>query len=334
MLTGLTFVFLSIGMQAQDLFFSQFYEAPLLRNPALAGLFEGDIRIQGIYRNQWNSISFPYQTGSLNTEFKMPIRQSDDHVTFAVQVLYDKAGSVGLRTNHLLPAVNYHKSISERRNTYLSLGFMGGIVNRYVDRSRITTNNQFDGFSYNGSLGDGEGFLANYSYLDATVGMSFNSTLGKEEQHVFFAGVAYHHLNKPLNAFYRNINHLPKWVLTGALRLTLDPWSNLTLHGDYIRQYPHQQLMGGAIYARKFGDEDVPDFMLHTGMVYRYKDAIIPVIRFDIFPVTLSFSYDITIGRLATVTKARGGFEMALCYATYFAQKPRSALQQVKTPRF
>lgn len=36
----------------QDLHFSQFYEAPLLRNPALAGLYEGDVRIQGVYRNQ------------------------------------------------------------------------------------------------------------------------------------------------------------------------------------------------------------------------------------------------------------------------------------------
>jgi hypothetical protein len=38
---------------AQDLHFSQFFETPLLCNPALAGIFTGDYRIQGVYRDQW-----------------------------------------------------------------------------------------------------------------------------------------------------------------------------------------------------------------------------------------------------------------------------------------
>lgn len=54
---------------AQDAHFSQFFEAPLLRNPSLAGLFAGDIRIQGVYRNQWASVTVPYQTGSFNAEY-------------------------------------------------------------------------------------------------------------------------------------------------------------------------------------------------------------------------------------------------------------------------
>ena len=35
--------FFAHELHAQDLHFSQFFEAPLLRNPALAGLFEGDV---------------------------------------------------------------------------------------------------------------------------------------------------------------------------------------------------------------------------------------------------------------------------------------------------
>ena len=49
---------------AQDLTFSQFYEAPLLRNPALAGIFTGDIRLKGNFRSQWGSISVPFKTGA------------------------------------------------------------------------------------------------------------------------------------------------------------------------------------------------------------------------------------------------------------------------------
>ncbi len=58
---------------AQDIHFSQFFEAPLLRNPSLAGIYTGDIRVQGVYRDQWNSVTNAYRTGSFNAEYKMPV---------------------------------------------------------------------------------------------------------------------------------------------------------------------------------------------------------------------------------------------------------------------
>ena len=59
--------------KAQDLNFSQFYELPLLRNPALAGIFIGDIRIQSVYRNQWQSVTVPYRTSGLSAEVNFPV---------------------------------------------------------------------------------------------------------------------------------------------------------------------------------------------------------------------------------------------------------------------
>jgi type IX secretion system PorP/SprF family membrane protein len=192
-------VFFSMTVEGQDLHFSQFYEAPLLRNPALAGLYEGDIRVQGVYRNQWNSVSYPFQTGSINAEYKFKVGRGEDFLTLGGQVLYDKAGTIQLKTVHMLPVVNFHKSLSKERISYLSLGFMGGVVNRNLDRSRVTTNSQYDGFYYNGSLPDGESLVGSYSYADMSVGMSYNTSLGSYDQHLVFGGVAYHHFNKPYN---------------------------------------------------------------------------------------------------------------------------------------
>src|SRR6202163_3850850 len=93
----------------QDLHFSQFFEAPLLRNPALAGIFTGDYRIQGVYRDQWNSITNAYRTGSFDREYKIPIGRTDDYLTIGLQVLYDKAGSAGLTSTQVFPALNYSK---------------------------------------------------------------------------------------------------------------------------------------------------------------------------------------------------------------------------------
>src|SRR5215469_314123 len=107
---------------SQDLHFSQFFEAPLLRNPALAGIFTGDYRIQGVYRDQWNSFTNAYRTGSFNGEYKMPVGQSNDFFTVGLQILYDKAGTAGLTTTNIFPALNYHKSLSSEKTMYLSLG--------------------------------------------------------------------------------------------------------------------------------------------------------------------------------------------------------------------
>src|ERR1700712_3953823 len=53
---------------AQDHIYSQFYNAPNYLNPALNGQFDGDLRMNLIYRNQWSQIpgSLTYYTFSLD----------------------------------------------------------------------------------------------------------------------------------------------------------------------------------------------------------------------------------------------------------------------------
>ena len=128
----------------QDVHFSQFWETPLLRNPALSGLFQGDIRIQTIYRDQWNSLTNAYRTGSLNVENKIAVGGGDDFLTVGLQTFFDRAGSIGWTTTQFLPAINYHKSLSQTKNRYLSLGAMGGWVQRRFDPTKMTTNTTYE----------------------------------------------------------------------------------------------------------------------------------------------------------------------------------------------
>ena len=78
---GLIATCCSLLATSQDIHFSQFFEAPLLRNPSLAGIFAGDIRVQAVYRDQWNSVTTAYKTVSLNGEYKMPVGNANDFVT-------------------------------------------------------------------------------------------------------------------------------------------------------------------------------------------------------------------------------------------------------------
>src|SRR4051812_65614 len=98
----ITICYMQLAMQgiSQDIHFSQFFEAPLLRNPSLAGIFTGDIRVQAVYRDQWNSVTNAYRTASLNAEYKMPIGKANDFITLGMQALYDKAGTIAWTSTH------------------------------------------------------------------------------------------------------------------------------------------------------------------------------------------------------------------------------------------
>jgi type IX secretion system PorP/SprF family membrane protein len=314
----------------QDIHFSQFFEAPLLRNPSLAGIYSGDIRVQGVYRDQWNSITNAYRTGSLNAEYKKHIGQSDDFITIGLQTLYDKAGTVGLATTQFLPALNYHKSLSTDHNTYLSLGFMGGVVQRRIDLSKATTNTGFDG----GGLGENIP-NPNYIYLDGSAGMSFNTNLNENPADNMFIGLAYHHFNKPKNSFFRNpaIQLDPKWVASAGVKFGVTDYSYITIQADHSIQGNFKETIGGAMYGLKLGDDiENPYYTIHGGLFMRLNDALIPVIKLDYNPFSIAVSYDVNISKLKPSTYGRGGFEVSVSYIGF--RRNNSTVDYMRCPRF
>ncbi len=322
---------------AQDIHFSQFFETPLLRNPALAGIFSGDVRVQSVYRNQWNSVTVPYQTGSLNVEFKKPVGKGDDFITFGGAILYDKSGSIDLQTTEILPVINYHKSLSGEKNMYLSLGFMGGWVQRSIDRSKVTTNSQYDGTGFNPTLSTGENFPhSSYSYLDASVGMSFNTQIGDNHDNNIYVGAAYFHFNKATKiSFYGNPNYemIPKWVGSFGLKMNMNEYSYFTLLADYSKQGNFVETMAGTLFARKLDEIDNPKYILEVGAFIRWQDAIIPVTKLEFKPFAFSVSYDANISQLKPASNGQGGFEFALTYQKFLDRNNTSA-NAVRCPKF
>lgn len=326
------------SVTAQDIHFSQFFEAPLLRNPSLAGIFNGDIRVQGVYRNQWASVTVPYKTGSFNMEYKAPIGSGDDFITTGLQLVYDKAGTINFTTTNVLPAVNYHKSLNGDKSTYLSLGFMGGVVQRRLDRSKMTTNKQYDANGYNPALADGETFInSNYSYLDGSVGMSFNSAISADNpEDNYFVGLAYHHFNRPRNSFYQrpNIELNPKWVASAGVRFTTGETTYMTLQADHTIQGTARETIGGAMYSMRVGNNyDNPEYTLHVGGFLRWEDAFIPVVKLDYQPYSIALSYDVNISQLKTSSQGQGGLELSITYAGFF-DRDNSSKNAVRCPRF
>jgi hypothetical protein len=218
----------------------------------------------------------------------------------------------------------------------LSLGFMGGLIHKSLDITKMTTNNQYNG-GWNSTASTGETFnMPNFNVWDASVGMCYNTAFGESADNTLFVGVAYHHLNKPKNSFYRNAatELSPKYVISTGVKWRVDDFSYFTIHADHSQQGQIKETIAGGLYSYNTGSfVDDENCVLHFGAFLRWKDALIPVVKVDMRSVSVALSYDVNVSQLKTASQGRGGFELSLSYIGFF-DRNNSARDAVMCPRF
>lgn len=307
----------STSLKAQDFSFSQFYEKPLLRNPALAGVFNGDIRVIGIFRNQWQSVTVPYQTNAASVEVKFPIGHAEDYLTMGMEMTNDVAGDVKLKRTQILPVVNFHKSLDDY--SYLSMAFMAGNVTSQFDATKLQLDDQFINGSFNPNNPTMQTFdRTAINYLDLSAGMCYSTEFGEDAS--FYVGASVFHVNKPKTGFYTNnsttvLNN--KFTINTGLTTPTGTNNKLVFFADYYNQAKNSQFVGGALfginlYQYNYTDDD--KITMYIGGFYRWKDALVPIIKLDIYKLTMGFSYDVNTSQLKTASQYRGGFEVTASY--------------------
>lgn len=320
----------------QDINFSQFYELPLLRNPALAGIFSGDYEVTTAYRNQWQSVTTPYRTFAVGLEYKKPVkRNSNDFFTIGLQGTNDIAGDSRLRRTQVFPVLNFHKSLNSEKDMYLSAGIMGGPVMQRFDPSRLTFDDQFVNGAYSSTNPTKEVFTnTGFTYWDLTAGLTFSSVAGAGTR--FYLGAALFHITKPKVAFQKLYDVVlnQKYVVNGGLSAPINDASKLIVYADYFMQGGARQIQGGLLLNHDFiNDGEDRKVGLSGGLVYRAGDAIIPVVKLDYNKLGLGFNYDINISKLKTASQLRGAFEVTLSYRG-FTKNESSSLNSVRCPAF
>ncbi len=308
---------------SQDLTFSQFYEKPLLRNPALAGVFDGDIRISGVHRNQWQSVTVPFQTSALSAELKFPLRWND-WITIGLQTTHDVAGDVKMSRTQLLPVINYHKSLSDDKDNFISMAFMGGIVNSQFDPTKLKMDEQFQNGSYNPGAPIQTFSRSGFTYWDAGTGLTYNSGFGEDSR--YYVGAALFHFNKPKVAFYTDNTSTTltnKWVLNAGINAAMTEINRLIVFADLYIQGGNKQLFGGAMYETVLSEyyDNADKFAFSVGGFYRWNDAFIPVVKLEMYKWTLGLSYDANVSKLKTASNFRGGFELTATYKSAFTRR-------------
>jgi type IX secretion system PorP/SprF family membrane protein len=318
------------GAFSQDLNFSQFYELPLLRNPALCGVFNGDIRVQSVYRNQWQSVTVPYKTGGISLELKFPSANSYNYATIGLQATYDVAGDSRLSRLQLLPVGSYHVNLNGVEGAYLTGAVMAGIVSSQFDPSKLKWDDQYQNGGYSATNPTNQVIRnSNVNYFDQGVGLSVTSPFGNEAS--FYAGVGLYHFLKPsvafnaTNAATTKLNE--KWVFNGGLKLPTSDWTRINLFADYLFQGGHRQLMAGAFYTTDIQqyDEEEDRTSISLGGALRMNDAFVPVVRLDHHKWSMGLSYDVNISKLKTASQSRGGFELTLNYKSFLNSRTVNA---------
>jgi type IX secretion system PorP/SprF family membrane protein len=320
----------------QDINFSQFYELPLLRNPALAGIFTGDYRVTSAYRNQWQSVTVPYRTLALGLEYRKSIKQnSNDFFTIGMQATDDIAGDSRLSRIQLFPVVNYHKSLNSERDTYLSAAIMGGPVMQRFDPSKLQFDDQFVNGSYSPSNPTKQIFTnTGFTYWDIAAGINFSSVAGADTR--FYLGAGLFHITKPKVAFQKQYDIVlnPKWVINAGLSKPLNNVNKVIIYADYFMQGGARLIQGGLLLSHDFlGNSENQKTSFSGGLFYRYKDALVPVLKLDYNKLSVGVNYDINISKLKTASQLRGALELTLSYKG-FTSNQNSSVNNVRCPRF
>lgn len=325
-----------INSFCQDVNFSQFYDLPMLRNPALSGIFTGDVRLTSGYRNQWAAVTTPYQTIALGIELKKSLGESSgDFITYGVQVTKDVAGDSRLSRTQVFPVLNYHKSLSAEKASYLSAGFMGGPVMQQFDPSKLSFDDQFMGGTYSSTNPTRQQFSNNkLTYWDPAVGLCYSSVAGENTSYYIGAGI--YHFTRPKVAFQKqnDIALNTKYVVNAGFSLPLNYQNRMVFYGDYFMQGAAKQGQGGLLLTHELSErEDKQKATIGAGLFYRMNDAFIPVVKLEYFNMAIGATYDINTSKLKTASQSRGGFELTLSYKG-FRQIPNSSLDMMRCPRF
>jgi len=292
-----------------DPHFSQFYMFPTYLNPALTGAFDGNVRLTGIYRNQWSNISSPFSTIGLSGDFSTAksmnfgagiLNQTGGDGGYSYTTAHGSAAFTGLRwgtngTQHLVIGVN------------------AGIVARSFDRSKMTFGDQWNpitGYSHSNPTQD---VLKQTSstVFDAGVGLLYYDGRPGKKANVYL-GASANHLTQPTDPFSgKEDAKLPiRYAFHGGVRIAINDNFSLTPNALYMNQAGASETMLG-LYSQ-FRLSTASDLML--GVNYRHEDAVAPFLGITFNGLVIGCSYDANISDLGKMVNGTNAFEFSVSF--------------------
>jgi len=323
-----------------DIHFSQFYETSILRNPALTGIFTNDYKFGGYYRSQWSSISHPYVTGLGDAEMRFPVNKtSEDYLSLGLLGYADRAGSVDQSIVAFYPAINYSKSVNPERSSYFSMGITGGYVQYSFDPSKATFDNQFQFGAFDPNNPSMENITSNKMTMwDLGAGVNYNTTGGPNNNVTYIMGVSGYHFTQPRFSYNpsasQSVTENIRLNANGAIAFDINRNVTTQMQVNYAQQGTYTEIIGGALFTwQETTLTTNPLYSLTCGLLYRYQDAIIPVVKMKYKNSAIGVSYDVNVSTLKAASNLRGGAEVSIFIGGNFYDK-NGVLRKTVCPKF
>jgi type IX secretion system PorP/SprF family membrane protein len=313
---------LEASLMAQDLHFSQFFNSPLVTNPANTGFIpDADFRIGANYRNQWSSImSVPYKTVSAFGDAQvLRDRLENGWLGLGGLIMNDQAGSGSLTSTKIYGSLAYHQMLG--LSSLLSAGFNIGWANKRINQSKLKFPDQFDGKFFDSNIPTSVSFTTNnVSYMDMHVGLNY--AYFPDENVYINAGYSIQHVNRPRETFFGDNSVYGRIPMrhTGFVNAILKLNDRVIVNPNayFSTQARATDLVFGinANYnLSQFGEQQ-----LIAGVYYRLGDAIVPMVGLEVAKIQFTFSYDVTLSGLSKYNGYRGASEFSIIKKGFYPE--------------
>ena len=306
---------MGVRLHAQDLHFSMLDLDPLLFNPAYSGFFDGTGRFGVVYRNQWASVSTPFQTVTATAELSiMRSKRNGNGLSGGLWLSTDRAGALDYGASTACAIVSYFQSLGNGDNL-VSLALEGGVGQVGFNPNNLTLSEGTESFrsthAFYPTLGAGTAWFCEWSPILYTK-----------------AGFSIRNINNP------EISYLA----TGSSRLARH-W-NLYLRGEWrawpqwgimpVAGFQHQGAYSELVYGadvRWYANERPADYLVFSaGVTARHADAASINLAVLWREWTFAFSYDANLSQLAEASHTLGAFELGVIYMIGKKDKSKRAL--------
>jgi type IX secretion system PorP/SprF family membrane protein len=312
----LLMVAILIGLQetnAQALSYLQYYNAPLLVNPANTGFNpDYDYRAGLNYRNSWSAIGAGYKTMGVWADSKLfANRFENGWMGIGATINKDVAGAGQLTATGAALSLAWHQMLGY--NSLLSAGFSAGITAKRVDISKLNFDNQWNGQFFDVSIPSNEPFaFSQVGYLDVNMGLNY--AYFASENFYFNAGVSLMHLNRPKESFFAST------ISDARVPIRYNVFANASIKMEdlwiinpniYFSSVGNtSELVMGLNANRNLGGNGQQQMIL--GLYYRNSDAIIPMVGYQINDLKITVNYDATISSVNRFNASRGAYELSI----------------------
>jgi type IX secretion system PorP/SprF family membrane protein len=313
-----------VQANAQDIQFSQYYQAPLYLNPGFTGITPQQ-RVVFNNRVQWPNLPQAFTTYAASYDIFVEELRSG----FGMLLTTDKMGSAGWQTSTFNVLYSFKVRLTEK--LVFSPGLVFGYGTHGIDQTKLRLGDglefERDGEYY--SVDPDQGKLGKQNYFDVGTGFVFYSRS-------IWLGAAFHHLNKPNLSLLGDVSRLPiKTTIHGGAKINLSGGGPRGSSGriDYLTPSFIIRTQGPSFSQMDFGVNYHID-PVSVGVWYRGKpvlfdESVIGGIQQDALILSLGlyfknfnigYSYDFTISEMQTASG--GAHEISFMYE--FASKPAS----------